>query len=42
MYDKLVAKINAFGSTEFVFKNQYKIDKSKLEMKIDWYENNWY
>ena len=35
MYDKLVAKLNAIDSSEFVLKSKYDTDKSDLENKIN-------
>ena len=34
MYDKLVAKVNNIGTSEFVLKTKYDTDKSELEKKI--------
>ena len=35
MYDKLIAKLNAIDSSEFVLKSKYDTDKSDLENKIN-------
>ena len=35
VYDRLVAKVNAIDTSEFVLKTQYDTDKSGLEKKID-------
>ena len=34
-YDKLVAKVNAIDTSEFVLKTKYDRDKSNLEKKIN-------
>ena len=34
MYDKLVAKVNNIGTSDFVLKTKYDMDKSELEKKI--------
>ena len=34
VYDKLVAKVNNIGTSDFVLKNNYPTDKTELEKKI--------
>ena len=34
MYDKLVAKVNSIGTSEFVLKTKYETNKQELEHKI--------
>ena len=34
VYDKLVAKVNNIGTSDFVLKTQYSTDKTELENKI--------
>ena len=34
LYDKLVAKVNAIDTSDFVLKTKYDTDKSELENKI--------
>ena len=34
VYDKLVAKVNNIGTSDFVLKTKYDMDKSELEKKI--------
>ena len=35
VHEKLVAKVNNIGTSEFVLKTKYQTDKTKLEKKID-------
>ena len=37
LYDKLVTKVNAIGTTGFVLKAKYDTDKSEWENKNSWY-----
>ena len=34
MYDKLLAKVNNFDTSDFVLKTKYQTDKEELETKI--------